>query len=150
MIQLIPQLRILLACKPIDFRNGIDGLAALCKRELAEDPFSGALYVFRNRRGTALKMLCYDGVGFWLVTRRLSQGRIRWWPEDQDAMLQPFEAQQLSVLLTMVCPIRPASRQPGGSCPALKLKPPMIPFPFSCNSTANTDPDYFARPFCCE
>ena len=99
MIQLIPQLRILLACKPVDFRNGIDGLAALCKRELAEDPFSGALYVFRNRRGTALKMLCYDGVGFWLVTRRLSQGRIRWWPEDQDAILQPFEAQQLSVLL---------------------------------------------------
>jgi transposase len=99
MIQLIPQLRILLACKPIDFRNGIDGLAALCKRELAEDPFSGALFVFKNRRGTALKMLCYDGVGFWLITRRLSQGRIRWWPEDQDAILQPFEAQQLSVLL---------------------------------------------------
>src|SRR5262249_51090273 len=99
MIQLIPQLRILLACKPIDFRNGIDGLAALCKRELAEDPFSGALFVFKNRRGTALKMLCYDGVGFWLVTRRISQGRIRWWPEDQDAILQPFEAQQLSVLL---------------------------------------------------
>ena len=99
MIQLIPQLRILLACKPVDFRNGIDGLAALCKRELAEDPFSGALFVFKNRRGTALKMLCYDGVGFWLVTRRLSQGRIRWWPEDQDAILQPFEAQQLSVLL---------------------------------------------------
>jgi len=96
MIQLIPQLRILLACKPVDFRNGIDGLAALCKRELAEDPFSGALFVFRNRRGTSLKMLCYDGVGFWLVTRRLSQGRLRWWPEDQDAMLQPFEAQQLS------------------------------------------------------
>jgi transposase len=99
MIQLIPQLRILLACKPVDFRNGIDGLAALCKRELAEDPFSGTLYVFRNRRGTALKMLCYDGVGFWLVTRRLSQGRIRWWPDDQDAMLHPFEAQQLSVLI---------------------------------------------------
>jgi transposase len=67
MIQLVPQLRILLACKPIDFRNGIDGLAALCKRELAEDPFSGALFVFRNRRGTALKMLSYDGVGFYRV-----------------------------------------------------------------------------------
>lgn len=64
MIQLIPQLRILLACKPIDFRNGIDGLAALCKRELEEDPFSGALFDFRNRRGSALKLLCYDGLGF--------------------------------------------------------------------------------------
>ena len=60
MIQLIPQLRILLACQPVDFRCGIDGLAAICKRELAEDPFSGALFVFRNRRGTALKMLCKD------------------------------------------------------------------------------------------
>src|SRR5215813_10454082 len=57
MIQLVPQLRILLACQPVDFRCGIDGLAAICKREFAEDPFSGALFVFRNRRGTALKML---------------------------------------------------------------------------------------------
>jgi transposase len=99
MIQLIPQLRILLACKPIDFRNGIDGLAALCKNELREDPFSGALFVFRNRRGSALKLLCYDGLGFWLVTRRLSEGRIRWWPTEADAPLHPLEAQQLSVLL---------------------------------------------------
>ena len=99
MIQLVPQLRILLACKPIEFRNGIDGLAAICKRALAEDPFSGASFVFRNRRGTALKLLCYDGIGFWLVTRRLSQGRIRWWPEDRDAPLHPLQTQQLSVLL---------------------------------------------------
>ncbi|HZF37958.1 MAG TPA: IS66 family insertion sequence element accessory protein TnpB [Blastocatellia bacterium] len=72
MIQLVPQLRILLACKPIDFRNGIDGLAALCKRELAEDPFSGALFVFRNRRGTpkasplsgiaAINFRCFSGI----------------------------------------------------------------------------------------
>jgi len=99
MIQLIPQLRIRLACQPIDFRNGIDGLAALCKKELEEDPFSGTLFVFRNRRGTALKLLCYDGLGFWLVTRRLSQGRLRWWPQAQAAPLHALEAQQLSVLL---------------------------------------------------
>jgi len=98
-IQLIPQLQIRLACKPIDFRNGIDGLAAICKRDLEENPFSGTLFVFRNRSGTALKLLCYDGLGFWLVTRRLSQGRLRWWPQTQDAPLHPIEAQQLSVLL---------------------------------------------------
>ena len=68
MIQLIPQLRILIACQPIDFRNGIDGLAALCKHQLSEDPFSGTLFVFRNRRGSALKLLCYDGFGYWLIT----------------------------------------------------------------------------------
>jgi transposase len=99
MIQLVPQLRILLACQAVDFRCGIDGLAAICKRELAENPFSGALFVFRNRRGAALKMLCYDGIGYWLVTRRLSQGRIRWWPQAQDTQLHPLQAQQLSVLL---------------------------------------------------
>ena len=123
MIQLVPQLRILLACKPIDFRNGIDGLAALCKRELAEDPFSGTLFVFRNRRGTALKMLCYDGIGFYLFTRRFSQGRIRWWPEDQDASIRPLEAQQLSVLLYNGLPdqasFAPAWRKlPGGEAQA--------------------------------
>jgi transposase len=99
MIQLVPQLRILLACQPVDFRCGIDGLAAICKVKFAEDPFSGALFVFRNRRGTAIKMLCYDGIGFYLFTRRFSQGRIRWWPEDQDTPLHPLQAQQLSVLL---------------------------------------------------
>lgn len=99
MIQLIPQLQIRLACQPIDFRNGIDGLAAICKRDLEENPFSGTLFVFRNRSGTALKLLCYDGLGFWLVTRRLSQGRLRWWPNTQNAALHPLEAQQLSVLL---------------------------------------------------
>lgn len=99
MIQLLPQLRILLACQPVDFRCGIDSLAALCKRELAADPFSGALFVFRNRRGTALKMLCYDGLGFWLFTRRFSQGHLRWWPTERAASLQPLQAQQLAVLL---------------------------------------------------
>ncbi len=99
MIQLIPQLQIRLACQPIDFRNGIDGLAAICKRDLEENPFSGTLFVFRNRSGTALKLLCYDGLGFWLITRRLSQGRLRWWPNTQDATLHSIAAQQLSVLL---------------------------------------------------
>jgi transposase len=99
MIQLVPQLRILLACRPVDFRCGIDGLAALCRRELAENPMSGALFVFRNRSGTALKLLCYDGLGYYLVTRRFSHGRVRWWPQASDSPLHLLEAQQLSVLL---------------------------------------------------
>ena len=99
MIQLVPQLRILLACEPVDFRKGIDSLAALCKDRLEQDPFTGALFVFRNRAGTALKLLVYDGQGFWLCLRRFSQGRIRWWPQALDAPLHPIEAQELSVLL---------------------------------------------------
>ena len=99
MIQLVPQLRILLACAPVDFRKGIDALLALCKQEFAENPFSGTLFVFRNRSGTALKLLVYDGQGYWLCLKRFSQGRIHWWPQATDTPLRPLEAQQLSVLL---------------------------------------------------
>jgi len=97
MIQFIPQLRILIACQPIDFRNGIDRLAALCKQKLAEDPFSGALFVFRNRRGSSLKRLCYDGFGYWLITHRLSEGRLRWWPDLPNIPMLFIESQQLLV-----------------------------------------------------
>src|SRR4029453_9788573 len=65
--------------------KGIDGLAAVCRRVLGDNPLSGAVYVFRNRAGTALKILCYDGQGFWLCTKRLSQGCFRWWRTTQDA-----------------------------------------------------------------
>jgi transposase len=99
MIQLIPQLQILLACQPVDFRRGIDALAALCRKEFDSDPMSGTLYVFRNRRGTALRMLCFDGVGWWLITRRYSSGSIRWWPDQPETALHSMEAQQLVVLL---------------------------------------------------
>ena len=60
MIQITPQMRILLAVQPADFRRGIDGLARLCREELKADPFSGAVFVFRNRRRTSIKLLVYD------------------------------------------------------------------------------------------
>jgi IS66 Orf2 like protein len=80
MIQVAPQMRILVAVEAIDFRNGIDGLARVCKQQLQTDPFSGGLFVFRNRRRTAIKILVYDGHGFWLCQKRLSAGRFRFWP----------------------------------------------------------------------
>ena len=58
----------------------MDGLAQLCKQTLRQDPFSGWVFVFRNRRATALKVLVYDGQGFGLCHKRLSSGRFRWWP----------------------------------------------------------------------
>jgi transposase len=66
MLQLTPQSRIFLATEPVDFRKGIDGLGAVCRRILGDSPLDGAVYVFRNRSGTAIKILCYDGQGFWL------------------------------------------------------------------------------------
>src|SRR5271157_1369529 len=80
MIQITPQMRILVAVEPTDFRRGIDGLARVCKEVLKQDPFSGWVFVFRNRPATALKALIYDGQGFWLCHKRLSSGRFRWWP----------------------------------------------------------------------
>ncbi len=73
MIQLPPQLSIMLAYEPVDFRKGIDTLAALCRHRLNCDPFSGTVFLFRNRRATALKLLIYDGQGFWLCLKRFSR-----------------------------------------------------------------------------
>src|SRR5208282_3732072 len=75
MIQITVQTRILVAIQAVDFRKGIDGLARVCQQQLQTDPFSGRLFVFRNRRRTALKILAYDGRGFWLCQKRLSRGR---------------------------------------------------------------------------
>ena len=66
MLQITPQMKVLVAVNAVDFRNGIDGLAALCQKMLAHDPFTGTVFVFRNRRATAIKVLVYDGQGFWL------------------------------------------------------------------------------------
>jgi len=79
-LALTPQLRVLVATEPADFRQGIDGLARRVRQVLADEPMSGALFVFRNRRGTAIKLLVYDGQGFWLCQKRLSEGRFRHWP----------------------------------------------------------------------
>ena len=75
MIQITPQMRIVAAVEPADFRCGIDGLARRCKDVLRHDPFRGWVFVFRNRSATALKVLVYDGQGFWLCHKRLSSGR---------------------------------------------------------------------------
>lgn len=80
MLQLTPQSRILLAVQPGDFRKGRDGRAALWRHVRHENPLGGAVYVFRNRPGTTLKLLADDGQGVWLCTQRLSQGRFQWWP----------------------------------------------------------------------
>ena len=66
MIQITPQMRLLLAVEPVDFRKGIDGLVQVCRQRLNTDPMTGALFVFANRRRRALKILMYDGQGFWL------------------------------------------------------------------------------------
>jgi len=99
MIQLTPQMRILVAVHPVDFRKGIDGLGRLCREVLASDPMSGTVFVFRNRRATAIRVLAYDGQGFWLCHKRLSQGRFRYWPSASSELRRELLAHELQVLL---------------------------------------------------
>ena len=101
MIQLTPQMRILVAVEPVDFRRGIDGLCHLCRQVLSAEPLSGAVFVFRSRRGTAIEILAYDGQGFWLCQKRLSQGRFPYWPRAGAAgeRARQLFAHELQVLL---------------------------------------------------
>ncbi len=66
--------RILLSTSPADFRNSIEGLAALVEMQLRESPLSGTLFVFRNKRGNALKLLVWSHGGFVLVYKKLERG----------------------------------------------------------------------------
>ena len=102
MIQITPQMRVMVAVQPADFRKGIDGLVRLCQETLQQDPFCGFMFVFRNRRATAVKVLVYDGQGFWLCHKRLSTGRFRWWPSGASGnqAAQTMAAHQLHVLLS--------------------------------------------------
>ena len=111
MLQITPQMKILVAVSPVDFRKGIDGLVRLCKETLQQDPFDGAVFVFRNRRGTAIKVLVYDGQGFWLCYKRMSEGRFRWWPSagNPETPAQTLAAHQLSVLFSAGNPDRTAA-----------------------------------------
>lgn len=104
MLQITPQMRVLVAVEPVDFRKGIDGLAALCKASLEQDPFAGTVFVFRNRRATAIKVLVYDGQGFWLCHKRLSSGRFHWWPTPADSSVdQATEALAAHQLMVLFC-----------------------------------------------
>jgi transposase len=102
MIQLTPQMRILIAVEAVDFRKGIDGLVGLCKKVIRVDPFSGYVFVFGNRRKTAIKILSYDGQGFWLCQKRLSTGRFLWWPKGVESAVSYLAAHDLQLLLCVL------------------------------------------------
>ena len=91
------QVRVLVASKPVDFRKGMDGLAALVKEQLRSDPFSGAIYVFRAKRADRVKLIWWDGTGLCLLAKRLEDGKFRW-PKIEDGVMR-LTAAQLQALL---------------------------------------------------
>jgi len=98
MIAITPHMRILAATDPVDFRKGIDSLAACVRKVLLSDPFSGYLFVFVNAKKTSIKILVYDGQGFWLFQKRLSKGRFCFWPDSGGNSLA-LDANQLASLI---------------------------------------------------
>jgi transposase len=78
MVSFSGSLKIFVALEPCDMRKGFNGLYGLVGERLQEDPRTGALYVFTNRRHTRLKMLYFDGTGLWVLTKRLEEGTFSW------------------------------------------------------------------------
>jgi transposase len=101
MIQITPQMRVLVAIEPVDGRRGIDGLAQVCRAVLDCNPLDGTLVVFRTRSGKTVKLLAYDGQGFWLCMKRLSSGKFKHWPAatDNSAASRALLAHELQTLL---------------------------------------------------
>src|SRR2546423_15701428 len=98
LIQITPQLRILVAVEAIDGRKGIDSLAQLCREKLDADPFSGCLFIFRTRSRRSIRILAYDGQGFWIATKGLSKGRFKCWPTGSETA-KTLLAHQAQLLL---------------------------------------------------
>ena len=87
----------MVATKPVDFRKGAEGLAALVREEMKSDPFSGAVYVFRAKRADRVKLIYWDGTGVCLFAKRLEDGKFRW-PNMQDSVMR-LSAAELAALL---------------------------------------------------
>ena len=108
MIHITTQHRLHLWIQPIDFRMGMDALAGLCRQNIGS-PYDGTVFAFRNKSGIAVKLLVYDGTGFWLCIKRFSQGKLNYWPKSSDERIC---ATTMAIILNQGSPVqmRPAWR----------------------------------------
>jgi transposase len=97
--------RVMIATKPVDFRKGAEGLAALVRESMGADPFSGAVYVFRARRADRIKLVYFDGTGVCLFSKRLEDGKFQW-PAIADGVVRLTAAQLQARFLQRKC-VRP-------------------------------------------
>ena len=89
--------RVMVATRPVDFRKGAEGLAALVRESMGADPFSGAVYVFRARRADRIKLVYFDGTGVCLFSKSLEDGKFQS-PAIADGVVR-LTAAQLQALL---------------------------------------------------
>lgn len=101
MLTLSPAVRVYVATGTTDLRRSIDGLAALVRDALALDPFSGHLFLFRNRRGDRIKILVWDRSGYWVLYKRPQRGTSAW-PETEGPAPVELRSSDLLVLLAWV------------------------------------------------
>lgn len=98
MLTLPPGVRVFVATARVDGRKGIDGLSSLVRSHFAQDPLSGAMYVFFSRRGDRVRVLYWDRDGYVLVTKRLEKGTFKTpWREEQGHVV--IEAAELLLVL---------------------------------------------------
>ena len=90
-------IRVLVATKPVDFRKGMDGLAALAKEQLKVDPFSGVIFCFRSKRANKVKLIFWDGTGLCLFAKKLEDGKFRW-PRIEDGVMRLLAAQLAALI----------------------------------------------------
>ena len=99
MLTLSPAVRIFLAAGATDLRRGFDGLAGIAREVLRVDPMSGSLFIFSNARHTRIRVLYWDGTGYWLMTKRLEKGTFAWPRTDPPLRCVTLRADELSMLL---------------------------------------------------
>lgn len=98
MLSLPSSARMLLAVEPVDMRKSFNGLHAVVAQVLEEDPTSGTLFLFSNRKRDRLKILYWDGSGLWVLAKRLERGRFSW-PRSDSASKIALKAEAFSQLL---------------------------------------------------
>jgi transposase len=89
--------RVMMATRPVDFRKGAEGLAALVRETMASDPFSGSVYVFRAKRADRIKLVYWDGTGVCLFAKKFEDGEFRW-PKIEDGVVKLTSAQLQALL----------------------------------------------------
>src|SRR4051794_29541968 len=129
MITAPPGVRVLVWPAPVDFRRGMDSLAALVQVTLRLDPFAGDVFVFRSRRSDRVKLLLYDGTGLILITKRLEAGRFKW-PPVTDGVVR-LSALQLSVRLALGTPAGAADFPPKGCLLRGKCRPDWLKYNYA-------------------
>jgi transposase len=95
-----PATKVYAAIEAVDMRKGFDGLYGLVRDQLGQDPLSGHVFLFSNRRHTRLKVLVWDGSGLWVCAKRLEKGRFHWPAAEKASHSVTMRAEELAMLVT--------------------------------------------------